>query len=46
MAGAIFRDRLRVVGLIATRGAAGFGRKVTSPWRVLKGLRRRPLSGC
>jgi uncharacterized heparinase superfamily protein len=42
VAGAIFRDRLRVAGLIAMRSAAGFGRFLATPWRVLKGLRRRP----
>ncbi|MGO9675070.1 MAG: heparinase II/III family protein [Methylocella sp.] len=42
VAGAIFKDRLRVAGLIAMRGAASFGRIVATPWRVLKGLRRRP----
>jgi uncharacterized heparinase superfamily protein len=42
LAGAIFKDRLRVAGLIAARSAAGFGRMLGAPWRVLKGLRRRP----
>lgn len=42
MAGAIFKDRLRVAGLIAARSAGGFGRMLGAPWRVLKGLRRRP----
>ena len=42
LAGAIFKDRLRVAGLIAARSAAGFGGVFTAPWRVVAGLRRRP----
>ena len=42
MAGAIFRGRLRVAGLLAGRGAAGIRRIIAAPWRAVAGLRRRP----
>ncbi len=42
MAGATFRDRLRVVGLLAARGATILGRGLRGPWRAIVGLRRRP----
>lgn len=42
MAGAIFKDRLRVVGLLAARGATILWRGLAAPLRALVGLRRRP----
>jgi uncharacterized heparinase superfamily protein len=42
VAGAIFKDRLRVAGLVARRGGAGLRRVVTAPWRAVAGLRQRP----
>jgi uncharacterized heparinase superfamily protein len=42
VAGAIFRDRLRVAGLIAARGAGGVRRVLTAPFAAIAGLRRRP----
>lgn len=42
MAGAIFKDRLRVVGLLATRGATIVWRRLAAPLRAVAGLRRRP----
>jgi uncharacterized heparinase superfamily protein len=42
LAGAIFRDRLRVASLLAARGAGGFRRLLVAPWRAVAGLRRSP----
>ncbi|WP_026606719.1 heparinase II/III family protein [Methylocapsa acidiphila] len=42
MAGAIFKDRLRVVGFLAARGATVIWRSLGAPLRALAGLRRRP----
>lgn len=42
MAGATFKDRLRLVGLLATRGAGGLWRRLGAPLRAAAGLRRRP----
>ena len=33
VAGAIFKDRMRVAGLIAARRAAGVGHMLAAPWR-------------
>ncbi len=41
MAGAILKDRLHVIGLIAARSAAALRRHLTAPWRALAGLRQR-----
>lgn len=42
MAGAMLKDRLRVVELVVKRGAAILWRRVGAPLRALAGLRRRP----
>jgi uncharacterized heparinase superfamily protein len=42
VAGAILKDRLRVVGLLATRGGLAFWRSLGAPWRAISGLRQRP----
>jgi uncharacterized heparinase superfamily protein len=41
VAGAIWKDRLDVAGLIAVRCAAALRRLVTAPWRAVAGLRQR-----
>jgi len=42
LAGATFKDRLRLVGLLATRAARDLGRRLAAPLRAASALRRRP----
>ncbi|QBR69975.1 heparinase [Beijerinckiaceae bacterium] len=42
MAGATFKERLRVVGVLAARAGLVLRRSLGAPWRAAIGLRRRP----